>query len=110
MASKTKLSMPRAICCARMTPGNEPSTQMKISAASVRAKPIGMPPTRQMTNPTSMSTPAPGSVPGENVLQAISIAARTPTNSRAMTMSARRWRRKSSSANTAMQTVPKPIG
>src|SRR6266481_2031876 len=48
IASSTKLSMPRAICCAKMTPGSVPSTQMKISAASASAKPIGSPPNSEI--------------------------------------------------------------
>ena len=55
IASSTKLSMPRAICCAKMTPGNVPSTQMKISAASASANPIGSPPNSVMKNPISVS-------------------------------------------------------
>ncbi len=55
IASSTKLSMPRAICWAKMTPGSVPSTQMKISAASASANPIGKPPNSVMKKPTSIS-------------------------------------------------------
>src|SRR5260370_714665 len=55
MASRTKLSMPRAICWAKMTPGRLPSTQMKTSAARASAKPIGRPPHKGTKKPSSTS-------------------------------------------------------
>src|SRR5436305_1320727 len=70
IASSTKLSMPRAICCAKITPGSAPSAQMKINAASASAKPIAMPPARLSTNPMSISGAGPGAVRGESVLHA----------------------------------------
>lgn len=60
IASSTKLSMPRAICWAKITPGSAPSTQMKISAASASAKPIGKPPNKVAKKPISISVPADG--------------------------------------------------
>ena len=70
IASSTKLSMPRAICCAKMTPGSVPSTQMKISAASASAKPIGSPPNSVMKKPTSISVPDDGTESGARKSQA----------------------------------------
>ena len=61
MASSTKLSMPRASCCAKMTPGIEPSIQRNSRADSASTKPMGIPPTRQMTKPASMASAASGS-------------------------------------------------
>ena len=56
--------MPRAICWAKITPGSVPSTQIKISAASASAKPIGKPPNSVMKNPASISVPDGGTVSG----------------------------------------------
>ncbi len=64
IASSTKLSMPRAICCAKMTPGSVPSTQMKVRAASASAKPIGNPPNSVMKKPTIISVPDDGTEAG----------------------------------------------
>ncbi|MGY4292710.1 hypothetical protein ACVWXN_000805 [Bradyrhizobium sp. i1.4.4] len=65
IASSTKLSMPRAICWAKITPGSAPSTQMKISAASASANPIGNPPNRVAKKPINISVPADGTVDGD---------------------------------------------
>ena len=70
IASSTKLSMPRAICWAKMTPGSVPSTQMKISAASASANPIGKPPNSVMKKPTSISVLDDGTVSGLRKSQA----------------------------------------
>ena len=64
IARSTKLSMPRAICCAKMTPGSVPSTQMKISAASASANPIGNPRNSVIKKPTSISVPDDGTDAG----------------------------------------------
>ncbi len=69
MARSTKLSMPRAICWAKMTPGKLPSTQMKTSAARASAKPIGRPPTRVTKKPSSISAIGDGTVAGERFCQ-----------------------------------------
>ncbi len=47
-----------------MTPGSVPSTQMKVSAASASAKPIGNPPNSVMKKPTSISVPDDGTEAG----------------------------------------------
>ena len=70
IASSTKLSMPRAICWAKMTPGSVPSTQMKVSAASASAKPIGKPPNRVTKKPISISMPDEGTEFGAKASQA----------------------------------------
>ncbi len=70
IASSTKLSIPRAICCAKITPGSVPSTQMKVSAASASAKPIGSPPNSVTKKPTSISVPDDGTEFGANASQA----------------------------------------
>ena len=70
IASSTKLSMPRAICWAKITPGRVPSTQMKISAASASAKPIGRPPNRLTKKPTSISVPDDGTDAGASEIPA----------------------------------------
>jgi subtilase family serine protease len=49
---------------AKMTPGSVPSTQMKVSAASARAKPIGSPPNSVMKKPASISVPDDGTESG----------------------------------------------
>ena len=69
-ASSTKLSMPRAICWAKITPGSVPSTQMKVSAASASAKPIGRPPNSVTKKPISISVPDDGTVFGARASQA----------------------------------------
>ena len=70
IASSTKLSMPRAICWAKITPGSVPSTQMKISAASASAKPIGNPPNSVRKKPTSISACDDGTDEGASASQA----------------------------------------
>jgi hypothetical protein len=70
IASSTKLSIPRAICWAKITPGSVPSTQMKISAASASAYPIGKPPNSVMKKPSSINVPDDGSASGLAKLQA----------------------------------------
>ena len=93
IASSTKLSMPRAICWAKITPGSAPSAQMKISAASASAKPIAMPPARLSTKPISISGPAPGTVLGASAFQPNHTAINAPTIASASTMSRRPRRR-----------------
>ena len=53
-----------------MTPGSVPSTQMKISAASASAKPIGRPPNSVTKKPTSISVPDDGTEFGAKASQA----------------------------------------
>ena len=56
--------MPRAICWAKITPGRVPSTQMKVSAASASANPIGNPPASVMANPSIIRAPDDGTDAG----------------------------------------------
>src|SRR4029078_9411172 len=110
IASSTKLSMPRAICCAKITPGSVPSTQMKISAASASAKPIGNPPNNVRKKPSSISVFDDGTEFGDKK----SHARQTTTMIAVATMPASTSPsdrvQKSSNANTVMNSAPTPIG
>ncbi len=106
MASRTKLSMPRAICCAKITPGTLPSRQMKISAVSASTKPIGMPAASASAKPHSISRPTLGRYSSANrcnSTSAATIASATAT-SRGGKCSTR------PSANSAMHVLPAAIG
>ena len=106
MASSTKLSMPRAICCAKIAPGRLPSFQTNISAESASAKPIGMPPASASAKLQNISAPVDG--PCSPSSHAPPARAASTTTASATSRNGRRntW----ASANTAMQAAPPPIG
>ena len=71
IASMTKLSMPRAICCDTMTPGSDPCVSTKTSVASTRTKPMGSPPNSVTTRAASISAPDEGNASGNTAAHAM---------------------------------------
>ena len=65
-ASSTKLSIPRAICWAKISPGSMSPHQMKISVASASTKAIGTPIISATTNAAPISNFRFGSASGSN--------------------------------------------
>src|SRR5260370_839138 len=79
VARRTKLSMPRAICWAKMMPGSVPSYQMKTRVESASTKPIGTPPTRLSTKTASMTHGAAGIALGARTLHSAQTASKRAT-------------------------------
>ena len=109
-ASNTKLSIPRAICWAKISPGSMSPHQMNTNAVSDNTKAMGTPIAKVNTNATAIASDTDGSVSGDSASQPIQSADAATANPTAMAMSMTRHANSRSSANITMVTAARTSG